>query len=120
MTQTENIWSEIRNDYEDDGIVNIDAWNSPDDNEMGTVIAKVHSHGKVEYIDQRARRDRYAQEMIIEAVQEQLYSLVVNRIKEDLQGDDITAIIELLGYCPNENLIGYLAEEDWKEFKSKL
>ena len=120
MDQQENNWSEIRNDFEDEGIINIDAWNSPDDNEEGTVIAKIHPDGKVEYIDDRARKDQYAQEMIIEAVQEQLFTMVIERIKEDLLDQDTTALCELLGFCPNENLIGYLREEDWAHFKSKL
>ena len=60
-----NIWSEIRRDYEDEGIVHIDAWTSPDDNEEGTVIAKVDlKTGNVQYIDKRAKTDAYAQEII--------------------------------------------------------
>jgi hypothetical protein len=116
----ENIWSEIRNDFEDEGIVTIDAWINPDDNEEGKVIANVHPDGRVEYIDARARKDKYAQEMIIEAVQEKLYSLVVDRIKKDIESCDITAVIELLSFTPNENLIEYLSEESWEHFKSKL
>lgn len=117
----ENIWSEIRNDFQDDEvIINIDAWISPDDNEEGTVIAKVHPDGRVEYIDDRARKDKYAQEMIIQSVQDQLYNMVVERIKEDIEAGDVTAIIELLEFCPNENLIDYLPEEEWEHFKFKL
>jgi hypothetical protein len=62
---SKNIWSEIRRNYEDEGIVHIDAWTTPDDNEEGTVIAKVDTKtGKVEYIDKRAKTDAYAQEII--------------------------------------------------------
>lgn len=61
-----NIWSEIRNDFiDDDGIVHIDAFLTDDDNEEGVVIAKVHSlTGSIEYLDERAETDEYAQEMI--------------------------------------------------------
>jgi hypothetical protein len=62
----ESIWGEIRNDFEDDeGIVHIDAWLTDDDMEGGTVIAKVNTQTKeVEYLDDRAKTDPYAQEMI--------------------------------------------------------
>ena len=117
----ENIWSEIRNDFGDENeIIQIDAWISPDDNENGTVIANVHPDGNVQYLDDRARKDRYAQEMIIEAVQEKLFWRVVQRIKQDIKEGDLTAVSELLEFCPNENLIGYLPEEEWEHFNAKL
>lgn len=60
-----NIWGEIRNDFQDDDIVHIDAWITPDDNEAGTVIAKVNVRTQeVEYLDDRARTDSHAQNMI--------------------------------------------------------
>ena len=63
----ENIWGEIRNEFEDNDIVHIDAWLTADDNEEGTVIAKVNVRTKeVEYIDDRAKTDSLAQEMIKE------------------------------------------------------
>ena len=63
----QSIWGEIRNDFEDKGIVHIDAFLTDDDNEEGKVIAKVNVRTKeVEYIDDRARTDPYAQEMIQE------------------------------------------------------
>ena len=62
-----SIWGEIRNDFEDGNIVHIDAWLTADDNEEGKVIAKVNVRTKeVEYLDDRARTDSYAQEMIQE------------------------------------------------------
>lgn len=63
-----SIWGEIRNDFQDDnGIVYIDAYLTADDNENGRVIAKVDTEAKeVEYLDDRARNDSYAQEMINE------------------------------------------------------
>ena len=62
-----SIWGEIRNDFQDDDIVHIDAWLTADDNEEGTVIAKVNVRTKkVEYLDDRARTDSLAQELINE------------------------------------------------------
>jgi hypothetical protein len=59
------IWSEIRNDFESDGIVFIDAWVTNDANEAGKTIAKIDkTTKKVEYIDKRAITDTYAQEII--------------------------------------------------------
>jgi hypothetical protein len=64
-----SIWSEIRNDFEDEGIVSIDAWITGDDNEGGEVIAKVDVRSKaVKYLDDRAKTDSYAQEMIAETL----------------------------------------------------
>lgn len=64
-----SIWIEIRNDFEDEGVTHIDGWLSKDDNEEGTTIARVYTDTKsVEYIDQRARTDSYAQEMIKEVI----------------------------------------------------
>lgn len=67
--ESENIWSEIRNDFEDDGYINIDAWVTGDDNEDGRVITKIHKVIKqVEYIDLRTKTDKYAQEVIQESL----------------------------------------------------
>ena len=65
------IWSEIRSDYEDEGIIHIDAWLTDDDNEDGRIIAKVNSfNGSVEYIDARAKTDEHAQEVINETLRD--------------------------------------------------
>ena len=62
-----SIWGEIRNDCEDGDTVYIDAWLTADDNEEGKVIARVNVRTKeVEYLDDRAKTDSYAQEMIQE------------------------------------------------------
>lgn len=66
---TMNIWSEIRNDFIDNDIVHIDAWVNSDDNEEGKVIAKVNLNTNIViYIDDRAKTDTYAQEMINEII----------------------------------------------------
>ncbi len=61
-------WAEIRNDYYDDieKTVDIDAWEKEyDDNNDGTVIATVNYQTKeVTYLDEDAKTDDYAQEVI--------------------------------------------------------
>lgn len=62
-------WMEIRNNFcnEDEEKVYIDAWKTCDDNEEGEVIAKVDYKTKeVEYLNDEARTDKYAQEIIKE------------------------------------------------------
>lgn len=62
-------WAEIRNNYSDDEYVYIDAWETDDDNEEGTVIALINIKTKeVGYIVNAARSDDYAQEIINEAL----------------------------------------------------
>ena len=64
---TTNIWSEIKSDHEDDDKIFIDAYLTSDDNENGTVIAKVDiTSNDVVYFDERAKTDKYAQEVITE------------------------------------------------------
>lgn len=61
------IWSQINSDHEDDDKIFIDAWLSDDDNENGVVIAKVDINtNEVIYFDERAKTDKYAQEVITE------------------------------------------------------
>lgn len=60
-------YAEIRTNYtdEDENLIFIDAWKTKDDNEFGTIIAKIHINTKtVEYLDDDARYDEYAQEEI--------------------------------------------------------
>ena len=66
--QCPNIWGEIRSDFLDDDIIlYINAWLTDDDNEEGKVIAKMNVQTKeIEYLDDRARTDFYAQEIINE------------------------------------------------------
>ena len=66
-----SIWTEIRNDFEDDFKLHIDAWETSDDNEGGKVIAKINTRTKkVKYIDKRARTDVYAQNIINETIKD--------------------------------------------------
>lgn len=60
-------YTEVRNDYYDDieKKVDIDAWFTDDDNEEGVVIARVNYKTKeIEYLDDDAKIDEYAQEVI--------------------------------------------------------
>jgi hypothetical protein len=67
----DNIWSEIRSNFEDEGIIHIDAWVSPDDDEEGKVIATIDIKTKtVTYRDDRAKTDAYAQETIALALKD--------------------------------------------------
>ena len=64
-------YAEIRNDFfdEEENKIYIDAWFTDDDNEEGVVIAKVDMTTKaVEYIDEDARKDSYAHEIIKETI----------------------------------------------------
>lgn len=46
-----------------------------------------------------------------------LIDAVVEQIKKDLESNDETAICELLSFIPEKNLINYLPEEQWSQFK---
>ena len=65
-----SIWGEIRCNFYDDEehVWVVDAWLTEDDNEPGDVIAKINDSGKVTYLDERAEKDSYAQEIIAEKV----------------------------------------------------
>ena len=64
-------WAEIRNDFvcEDSRKIYIDAWLTEDDNEEGIVLARIDMDTKnIEYFDDDARTDNYAQEIINETL----------------------------------------------------
>ena len=62
-------WSEIRNDFFEDNKLFIDAWVTDDGDEEGTVIAKIDVNTKeIEYLDEDAKTDNYAQEIINESL----------------------------------------------------
>ena len=66
-------WAEIRNDFcdEEESKVYIDAWQTDIDDEEGTVIAKIDYKTKeVEYLDDTAKTDLYAQEIINETLKD--------------------------------------------------
>jgi hypothetical protein len=47
-----------------------------------------------------------------------LIERVLEQIKADLFNGDVEAIEELLTFVPKENLIGYLPEEEWKQYEN--
>lgn len=66
-------WAEIRNDFvcEDSHKIYIDAWMTDDDSEEGIVIARIDMDTKrIEYFDEDAKFDDYAQEIINETLSE--------------------------------------------------
>lgn len=48
---------------------------------------------------------------------EDLIETVLKQVELDVHCGDVEAIEELLEFCPIQNLIAYLPEEDWKQFK---
>jgi hypothetical protein len=46
-----------------------------------------------------------------------LIETVMKQIELDIHCSDLQAMEELLKFLPIENLINYLPEEDWKQFK---
>lgn len=78
---SESIWSEIRCNFydEEEHVWVVDAWLTGGDNESGKFIAKIHDSGKVTYLDEKAKTDPYAQEIIAEKIKS---------IKEDAALED--------------------------------
>ena len=65
-------WAEVLNDFADleEGKSYIDAWLTDDPNEDGQVIAKIDIKTlEVEYLDEDAKTDPYAQDIIAEAIE---------------------------------------------------
>jgi len=48
---------------------------------------------------------------------EHLLDAVCDEMKKQIDDGDWTAIDELLRFVPRENLINFLPEEDWKNYK---
>lgn len=72
VSETKSNWSEIHDDFEYEEFIHIDAWTTADEMEDGKTIAKINVLTKeVIYLDERARTDEFAQEVI----QERLKSL---------------------------------------------
>jgi hypothetical protein len=98
-----NIWSEIRSNFEDEGIIHIDAWVSPDDDEEGKVIATINkATGKVSYRDERARTDVYAQETIKLALAENFTDEEIREFKKNW-GQSHSELCSELGYSKRDS-----------------
>lgn len=65
-------WKEIRSGFfdEEEKKLYIDGWKTGKDDEEGKVLAKIDEEGNVEYLDEKAKEDPYAKEVIIAAVSE--------------------------------------------------
>ena len=62
-------WCEIRNDFESNNMIYIDAWKTRKDDEEGVVIAKINKDTKqVIYLNERAKTDEYAQKVVNETI----------------------------------------------------
>jgi hypothetical protein len=71
LVKPASLWSQINDTFVDEGIIHIDAYKTEDENEEGNVIAKIEvATGKVCYLDERARKDWYADEVIAENVRQ--------------------------------------------------
>lgn len=115
---------EVRIDYTDPETkeICIDAYPSDDDNVSGRTVARVSLDGEVipgtnSEIEKDDLECSLVQEMIKEAKEEQanrkqeLIDKVLDEIKRDVEKGDVTAIDELLKFCPAKNLKAYLPEE---------
>jgi len=52
---------------------------------------------------------------------DELIEACANQIVDDIiNNGDISAIIELLRYCPAEKLVYYLPEDEWKKFMREV
>ena len=69
------VWSEIRCNHFDEKEKQwyVDAWRTADDNEEGTTIAKIDLKGNIEYLDELAKTDSAAQELILDVRNQILY-----------------------------------------------
>ena len=128
MPKTKSPWKEIRNDYTDsaEGLIYIDAWTSPDDDEDGRTIATIDLDGNVTYKDERAKTDKGAQEAIREILnrnedkKQELVDAVYNQIQKDLEEGDGTVLESLLKEITTTSLLQSLPENNWKDFPEAL
>lgn len=127
-----SIWKEIRNDFynEIEGVTYIDAWYTDDNNEEGQVIAKIDDGARVEYLEDMAKDDPLAQEVIKETRFEILarkayplyiadwcrargYSLEDRNEENGFGGEDYVCFEEFMDYeFLDKGYINYLLSED--------
>jgi hypothetical protein len=118
-------FGEIRTDYSDPkGVIHLDAWRTANENEEGEIIG-FFINGEIYYRDPEYQFDPYVKEVVAElkaedkAKKQELVDRVLEEIKRDVAAGDVTAIDELLKFCPKQFLIGYLPEEEWEKFEGK-
>ena len=115
---------EVRIDYTDPDTkeICIDAYPSDDDEVQGRTVARISLDGEVipgtnPEIEKDDLECSLVQEMIKEAKEEQanrkqeLVDKVLKQIKEDIMLGDVSAVDELIKFCPAKNLKAYLPEE---------
>ena len=72
-------------------------------------------HGRIDLAD----LINYCKFISIEnPLEEELFGEVIERIKEDIAKNDVTAIWELLKECRTEKLIEFLPEAEWSKYDS--
>lgn len=123
-----NIFEEVKSDYIDgSGNISIDAYMPPkggsDDEDCGKVIAMVTLDGNVidgqhpEFVTKAERNCPLISKAIHEAIEAQketkqkLIDKALELFKKDIADGDLTAINELLMFCPVMNLQAYLPEQ---------
>jgi hypothetical protein len=115
------IWSEIKDDYSDNGEVHIDAWVG--ENEDGATIAKI-KEGVVTYIDARASIDIDAQEIIEYNVKKQIAQQAKEQaltaaiiIREDLLLGTVNQVFDKVWEIAKKFVEKYPIDTDWEEIR---
>lgn len=118
------IFAEVITGYTDpDGNITIDCYPDTDPNsENARTIARISIDGLIIKGDNpEIKESDFRCPLVMEAIKEvqeeqkgikqAVIDLVLERIKKDVADGDMTAIDELLMFCPAINLKGYLAED---------
>lgn len=118
------VFAEVLTDYTDEnGNITIDCYpDTKPDSENARCIARVSIDGNViRGTNPEITEADFQCPLVIEAIKEvkdiqkkikqELIDRTLERIKKDIADGDLTAIDELLKFCPAENLKGYLCEE---------
>lgn len=118
------IWKEVVHNhtqedftYEGERLHHIDAYLvGNDSDEDGRCIATVDENGVVVYNDNRAKSDKNAQELISLVrhnallEKEEVIKKTIERLKKDIESEDVTAITEMLMSCDIKAMQSFLPE----------
>ena|ERR1035437_5990714 len=128
------IFAEVLTDYTDNetGEIAIDAYPDTDANsENARTVARVTPDGDViKGTNPEVKPSDLDCRLVKEAIEEmkaeqkirkqKRIDMVLEKIKEDVANGDVTAIDELLMFCPSTNLKGYLCEDNYeREIREK-
>lgn len=106
-------WTEIHSDFEEDCLIFIDAWTTDAGDEAGNVIAKVNKKTReVIYIDERAKTDELAQEVINEVLAAIPTEKEIQEFKENW-GQTHSHVTAELGYSKKHSESDELLTEDY-------